>query len=209
MSKVFTPEKVRALALKIWSTGNNVTLFQEVITEWLDQKPIEPVVVGLRLRDANLSSANEKWNANPEQISNEELLYSYQCLYDDYQSLIVDKMLIDKEHEQLKSQQSTPNWDDVPDAVMRNVVYEWYAANGALICSIFERNELRPQPMPPVEVGQVWEDESTKVKVGCLGRVSKNGEESIAFVDMDTNELKTWMLKTFLAKFERVHNEHS
>ena len=46
MSKVFTHEKVRALALKIWATGNNVTLFQEVITEWLDQKPIEPVVVG-------------------------------------------------------------------------------------------------------------------------------------------------------------------
>lgn len=60
----------------------------------------------------------------------------------------------------------------------------------------------RPKPAPQVEAGQVWKGEGIKVKVGCLGRVSKNGEESIAFVDVDTNELKTWLLKTFLAKFE-------
>jgi hypothetical protein len=62
----------------------------------------------------------------------------------------------------------------------------------------------RPRPTPQVEVGQVWKDESTTVKVGCLGRVCENGTESIAFVDMATDELKTWRLKTFIAKFERV-----
>lgn len=63
---------------------------------------------------------------------------------------------LDFAREWLKAQtftqpQFTPNWDDVPDAVMRNVVYEWYGANGALICSVFERNELRPQSMLQVK----------------------------------------------------------
>ena len=80
---------------------------------------------------------------------------------------------------------------------IKNSITEW-----------LEQNPVEPVVVglsdEQVEVGQVWEGEGIKVKVGCLGRVSKNGEESIAFVEVDTNELKTWLLKTFLAKFERV-----
>ena len=142
MSKIITPEKVRALALKIWTTGNNVTLFQEVITEWLEQ------------------NAPEQYSVDWEAVTGNA-------------DFVVHKM-------------------------------EMYDTDGNLAQCVNLKTQYRPKSTQQVEVGQVWKDESTTVKVGCLGRVSKNGDESIAFVDIDTNELKTWMLKTFIAKFERL-----
>ena len=70
MNKTFTPEKVHELALLMFDSGH-LTLpeHESLLTEWLGQ------------------------NA----IGDEELLDSYQGLYDDYQSLIVGKMRIDKE----------------------------------------------------------------------------------------------------------------
>ena len=46
MSKVFTPEKVRELALLMFDSGH-LTLpeHETLLTEWFEQNPIEPVVV--------------------------------------------------------------------------------------------------------------------------------------------------------------------
>ena len=80
MSKVFTRKKIRELALLMFDSGH-LTLpeHESLLTEWFEQ------------------------NA----IGGEELLDAYQGLYDDYQSLIVGKMRIDKE---LKAHQYWANW---------------------------------------------------------------------------------------------------
>ena len=51
MSKVFTPEKVRELALLMFDSGH-LTLpeHETLLTEWFEQNPIEPAVVGLRAK---------------------------------------------------------------------------------------------------------------------------------------------------------------
>ena len=51
MSKVFTPEKVRELALLMFGK-RHLTLpeHETLLTEWFEQNPIEPVVVELRTK---------------------------------------------------------------------------------------------------------------------------------------------------------------
>ena len=79
MEKVFTPEEMSdALSLYISKRVTKVGLTNS-ITEWFEQNP----------------------------IGDEELLDSYLGLYDDYQSLIVGKIRIDKE---LKAHQYWANW---------------------------------------------------------------------------------------------------
>jgi len=77
--------------------------------------------------NVTINRSNEKWNTKPEKNSNEELLDSYQCLYDEHQSLIMEKLLVDTELEQLKLQQFYPITLAAPDLLeaLIEVMHKW------------------------------------------------------------------------------------
>ena len=68
MTKVFTPEKVRELALKISGIGgyacDNENKNEAAINEWLEQNPIKPVAVGLS--ETQILRLGEAIRSNPE-----------------------------------------------------------------------------------------------------------------------------------------------
>jgi hypothetical protein len=160
---------------------------EHIIKEWLEQNQPETIVVGL----------------SDEQIKELCNLLTNKHNFTWYLEV--------KEWQKTRTfsppEEFKINWEHAPkDAVKCVISYEFQTESTK---SLGHRNVIRIERKPKVqvEVGQVWKGEGIKVKVGCLGRVSKNGEESIAFVDVDTNELKIWLLKTFLAKFELTIGE--
>ena len=196
MSKVFTPEKVRELAFQL-KYCNSVER-ESLLTEWLEQNQPEPVVVGLSdemvKEIAKDITCDSDWDS-PYEWKLEQIIKS--CLKH-HGNEIKHPVVVGLSDEQVNDL-SFVMWHNY-----NQTIAEYQPEKIILKSWLKTQTFTQPQSLPQVEVGQVWKDESTTVKVGCLGRVSKNGDESIAFVDIDTNELKTWMLKTFIAKFERV-----
>jgi hypothetical protein len=135
--------------------------FKNLFENWFEQNPIKPTVVGLT--DEQVEGFMSFWSDSPSSdyiglykewaktqtfaqsrvFTDSEIQQKYMELYDDYQSLLLDKTEIEKklevagdnasvpesvymtlwnekyeiedELEQLKLQQFQPNWDDVPE----------------------------------------------------------------------------------------------
>lgn len=204
----YSPETVRELAkMLLGRDTGSLESKCKIITQWLEQNQPAPYVVGL---------SGDQVASLADTLNDADYEYHFKSL-----SEIITEWLKTQTFTQT---QFTPNWDDAPDWA------GWYAESSDNEKSWFEHEpdpaifswsvtggqkqvikdnvnwkqtlQHRPRRGSSVKFGQIWKGEGIKVKVGCLGRVSKNGEDSIAFVDMDTNELKTWLLNTFLAKFE-------
>ena len=133
----------------------------------------------------------------------------YNDLYEDCQSLIVDKMLVDKELEQLKSQKFTPNWDDAPtDATLCRINRVYENEHGVMLTSKKIFREERPKPTPTVEVGQVWKHKETGfdfvvnvfqevADCYCVCAYNKPSDDSLQ-LNWEGNHIN------FLTKFEQV-----
>lgn len=250
-----TPEKVRELAKFMWNnTSFTIEDYEKRITEWLGQNTIEPVVVGLSdeqvkfLADhlKNDCTRGEKMDmprlisrwlktqtfALPVEFSNEELVDSYQSLYEDFRK-------VSKELEQLKRHQFEPNWDDAPEwanwlAQNSNGQWKWFrcnpyknndnwysthnSANASESTNWQQTLQERPKPTPQVEAGQIWRCISNQQDyiVGEIttleGETKVNNDKwekdvsLISYRPVVACELKIYhrALSDFLAKFERV-----
>jgi hypothetical protein len=158
-------------------------------------------------------------------------------LYDDYQSLIVDKMLLEKQFQ--------PNWDDAPEWanwLAQDSSGAWYWHESRLQPYLdgehrqniktenrrFEKasqseeweKSLQQRPKPPalaVEVGQVWrcidgKKSDSDYCIKSLGSVKVNEEwkDSVTYLKslVEPNSRQfTRTLEDFLDKFERVGGE--
>lgn len=206
-------EKVRELATELRKCGGNN---EQLITEWLEQTPVEPVVVGLsdeqildltkylkndctRGQKMDMSRLITDWQKTQTFVQHRafddsELSEKYMTLYDDYQSLLIDLSL-------QKKQQFLPNWDKIPVHADWYFVSESYCENEpTLNCVIYK--EQRPQPTPQVEVGQVWKLENVAYEVSAITQI--NGEKYVVVRVCDDWLFPSYTMSDFLAKFERV-----
>ena len=236
-------EKIRELIAYLDCV--NLDKREQVITEWLEQNPVEPVVVGLSDEQVhslayyigNGDYDNLKWSISiwqrgqkfaqpkvkevPVGLSDAQVdsyREKYMSLYDDYQSLLVDKMIADKEIEQLKSQKFSPDWDDAPiPATEATISLSWYNRDGTRLSGKHLFREQRPKPTPQVEVGQVWKHKHVDYIVTHIGKVKRSVVEfgdgwfdCVTYINETTNEYKpvsycTRTMDDFIAKFERVN----
>jgi len=213
-----TPEKLRALAMKLMSVPASHD--EAVIDKWLEQNQPE-LVVGLsdeQIKDfsqlygltvtqqvrLNVNLTNFLKTQTFSQVrafDDSELSEKYMTLYDDYQSLLVDKA---------NTSQFEPNWDDVPVTAKYVRVVLSYLREDFMSVSSDEVLAQFERPKPKVTVGQVWkfvaDDQDFTVSelaavwvidkfVGCIG-VKNAFDESCFYSHED-----------FLAKFERVSSD--
>ena len=207
MSKVFTPEKVRELSKRMVDQLHIGHTPFFILSEWLEQNPIEPVVVGLSDEQVDKFERSLSYKsggfvvllrdflrtqtfAQTRAFDDSELSEKYMTLYDDYQSLLIDFSL-------QKKQQFLPNWDKIPVHADWYFVSESYCENEpTLNCVIYK--EQRPKQTPAVEVGQVWRCAKTEVIVIALN------DDDVVFQKVITKGFDVYSTIDFLAKFERV-----
>ena len=184
MSKeVFIPEKVREFASQFTALSFDV---ERVIAAWLEQNPIEPVVVGLS--DKQVVELHQALSMAPPErtpkavikdyYSSQAIQMTYQKMYNELHDCFVD---LQKELEQLKSQ-AVPNWDSAPEwanwlAQDECGTWSWFDTkpnwigdrwNTFMRKSKFASGSInwqqtlqeRPKPTPQVEVGQTWRHDS-------------------------------------------------
>ena len=180
-----------------------------MIIEWLEQNPIKPTVVGLS--DDQILGLEKYLNSEREQntfrdairdwlktqtftqsrvFTDSEIQQKYIELYDDYQSLLIDK------------QQFQPNWDDAPDnAVFCDVIFRFFddyakpVHEEPLLMTV-----ARPKPPAPViEAGQVWKSNYSVEILGVDTVIRYRHENDVCCTAEG--------IEDFLARFERVGGE--
>jgi hypothetical protein len=197
-----------------------------LITEWLEQNPVYPAVVGLS--DVQVKSLavclfnNEHqtmtWTETTETVISEFLKAQTFAQTDKLLERQYNAAM--KELEQLKSQQFTPDWSASPaSAVTCQVVKYFLDDKNNQVDSEILKIEFRPKPTPQVEAGQVWRyksegktgDDYEVTAITKLEGQSKlcNGmwEEDIEIVTYKNNgEVYNRPKEIFLAKFEQVQS---
>ena len=214
-----TPEKIRVLADTLFN--NPVDTHIEIITSWLEQNPVDPVVIGL----------------SDEQV--DELSYRLEYVEWGYKMVIHNYL---KTQTFAQPQQFQPNWDDAPDwanwlAQNLDGAWHWFKdkpltgihdgwANGYFgykerrnspyleVNSWQQTLQQRTKPTPQVEVKQVWAHRFTRNEyyIKSLGQMKFNGEwqdsvtyDSVTYEYDETDEF-TRTLEDFLANFEQVQS---
>ena len=234
-------EKVRELAIELYKCSVTIENNERIITEWLEQNQPEPIVVGLS--DEQVESLTTHLDCFLEGIltKKDDIKFTIKdwlktqtfvqpaSLSEDVaeiyalESEVKSKELyinaLEKELEQLKSQQLKPNWDDAPkESKYCRIYMEFQDKNYHTLKSNVEPLEFeRPTPpAPKVEVGQVWEYKSISYVVISTGKVKRStvefGDEwldCITYANETVNSDKpityyTRTLDDFLAKFARV-----
>lgn len=220
---------------KHWG-GINVGNIAAEIIEFLNAQTFDVKEVAVGLTDEQMTDcSNYLWKNmsifTPQHCNNllihwaktqtfaqpdEELQDKYEDLYVDYQSLLVDKL-------QLEKAQFTPDWSTAPEwanwtAMDKNGAWHWYQSEpelgadgiwGAYVMTdkytevIFKgiESSLQQRPTPPtpkVEAGQTWKQECFEVKVIGVNNIV------VAYQGVRNMDIETTDIRDFLAKFERV-----
>ena len=209
---MFTPEKVRELAEIVQKQGFLSSIEKE-INKWLEQNPIEPVVVGL----------------SDEQL--EDLVKGLSIATTDYQF----KNRLEFAREWLDAQtfakpgvgnsDTSSNWDDawIQELSTELAGFAYSKENiKSLITAFLDKKpnlsngsinwqqtlQERPKPTPKVEVGQVWKHKRKGTKYEVLGfiRTYVLGEwlDYVKYEEVNGNAEFSKPQDDFLAKFEQV-----
>ena len=209
MNEVFAPEKVRELSKRMVDQLHIGHTPFFILSEWLEQNPIEPVVVGLSDEQVDKFERSLSYKsggfvvllrdflrtqtfAQTRAFDDSELSEKYMTLYDDYQSLLID----------LSLQRVEPDWDDAPtEAYSTRVIQNFYNKTGVPMEGVTKilLEEHRPKPTPKVEVGQVWNDKEDGDKVNVIF-VS---EQTVGFTFIHGDECFC-KIPDFITKFEMV-----
>ena len=108
----------------------------------------------------------------------------------------------ERELEQLKSQQFTPNWNNAPkNALSFELQQAWIDIHGCRVEFKTVYKEQRPKPTPQVEVGQVWNRRDLD-GFSCV-IIALNDNKLVVDI-YECDDFAIFDLSDFIAEFERV-----
>jgi hypothetical protein len=202
MNKTVTPEKVRELidiavgAFTVHDDSiSNMDNAVMHVMGWLEQNPIEPVVVGLSAEHIDcLVDFIETGEFDPDASISLKIIIA--------EWLKTQKFAHDEQYH--------VSWGEVSgnaDFVVHKM--EVYDTEGNVLQCVNLNTQYQPKPTQHVEVGQVWKDPDPKheqyVTIIALGKRESGDTVCYQYNESQTIEIRRLGDHSdFLAKFERV-----
>jgi hypothetical protein len=208
-------EKVKDLCEKWWvATKQNEGM---VIEQWLEQNPVDPVVVGLSDKQVeDLSNFIQRYqhrNGTVTSIENwlKTQTFTQQYKTDGFAEMQLEECGIEyralkKEFEQLKSQQFTQNSERALIDIKHMIRSSMIQSRFGIFDKILDVIESVIKPTPQVTVGDIWMHKKTGNKYYidgfCKTKICDDWCKSVMYHVGDARYTRT--LSDFVDKFEQV-----